>query len=104
MRELEVLETLVRDRNVLGAWLCAGLAATVLAVQPLSHAERRLRALVTGALRLDQVPLALALDREGRLFRVCRSLAELEAAHVDALHDPALNGSSGTSSVGAPLR
>jgi peroxiredoxin len=250
-RELEVLETLVRDRSVLGARPCAGLAATVLAVQPLSHTERRLRALtaqsealaplgttdrvarqaaaavwreeiargpkdeliaaceralwrlehfvpglslaslagldvdgnqvaladfsgkitvlgffslegesgraearafaaldrrfegpalcvigvaldrspdefrrradtcelrfptvfdgasralVTGALRLDQAPLALVLDREGRLFRVCRSLAELEAAHVDALRDPALNGSSGTSSVGAPLR
>lgn len=62
------------------------------------------RTLVNGALRLDDVPLALVLDREGRLFRVCRSLAELELAHVEALRDPALNGSSGTSSVGAPRR
>ncbi len=62
------------------------------------------RALLTGALHLDSAPLALVLDREGRLFRVCRTHAELEAAHVDALRDPALNGSTGTSSVGAPLR
>jgi len=62
------------------------------------------RAFVTGGLRLDSAPLALVLDREGRLFRVCRTLAELETAHVDALRDPALNASSGTSSLATPQR
>lgn len=62
------------------------------------------RLLTQGALRFDDAPLALVLDREGRLFRACRTLAELETAHVDALRDPALNASSGTTSVGTPLR
>jgi peroxiredoxin len=62
------------------------------------------RALVTGGLRLDSTPLALVLDREGRLFRVCRTLTELETAHEDALRDPALHTSSSATSAGAPLR
>jgi peroxiredoxin len=57
------------------------------------------RGSVMGALRLDRAPLALVLDRDGRLRHVVHTLAELEPAYSDALRDPAMGG-SGAESMG----
>jgi peroxiredoxin len=55
------------------------------------------RGSVRGALRIDRAPLALVLDRDGRLLHAVTTLAELEPAYLDALRDPAMGDSSAAS-------